>query len=125
MWYVVVDAAAGNPKEEDEIWTVSQEKNKPGWYTDGGYPGYGLTKAQATTLADAANQAEELKIYDIQEDEFRQVTREDLKRMALVTQAYGRLRADLSELLRQNLALAQGKEASEDLPQEDPEEGEY
>lgn len=55
MWYVVGDAFADDKNEA--YWTLSQNPNKPGWETDSAQPGYGLTYAQAKTLADAANKA--------------------------------------------------------------------
>lgn len=47
-----------NPKDckEDRIWTVSTSPDGPGWETDCGCPGYGLTYAHAKFLADAANE---------------------------------------------------------------------
>lgn len=41
---------------EGQIWTVSSDPNEPGWNTDGGYSGYGLTKQRAQFLCDAANE---------------------------------------------------------------------
>lgn len=32
-------------------WTVSTRADRPGWQHDGGYPGYGLTEANARLLA--------------------------------------------------------------------------
>ena len=37
-------------------WTVSTDPTWPGWDTDDGCIGYGLTEAQAQFLADAANE---------------------------------------------------------------------
>jgi len=54
-WHVV----AYDPEEarpEEAVWTVSLNAGMPGWETDCGYPGYGLTYAQAKELADAANE---------------------------------------------------------------------
>jgi hypothetical protein len=42
---------------EEEVWTVSRSTT-PGWDTDSGCGGYGLTKAEAQFLADAANEKE-------------------------------------------------------------------
>lgn len=59
-WYVVAGGyyyADEHPAPEDEIWTVSREPDRAGWNTEGGHAGYGLTKAQADELADAANSA--------------------------------------------------------------------
>jgi hypothetical protein len=61
MWYVATEAdlskydADENP-DNDTIWTVSEDPERAGWNTDSGYHGYGLTKAQAQFLADAANE---------------------------------------------------------------------
>lgn len=54
MWYVVAQWP-DMTDPEDTVWTVSRDPNVPGWNTDGGYPGYGLTKADAEELAQAAN----------------------------------------------------------------------
>jgi hypothetical protein len=43
-------------RDDEKVFTVSTDPNKPGWETDGGYDGYGLTKAQAQFLVDAANE---------------------------------------------------------------------
>lgn len=47
-------AVAFDPESDEEVWTVSKT-DKPGWNTDCGYSGYGLTKADAEELAEAAN----------------------------------------------------------------------
>lgn len=54
-WYVVQCEYASDTSKACRNWTVSRDPNKPGWETDCGYPGYGLTYAQAKELADAAN----------------------------------------------------------------------
>jgi len=58
-WYVVRDEDCSydidDPKPE--VWTLSLDPKEPGWDTDSGYPGYGLTKALAEELANAANAA--------------------------------------------------------------------
>lgn len=49
-----------------------------------------------------------LKIYDVRNDETREVTQEDIDRLAAVSQAYGRLRttmADAHAVLMQQLDL--------------------
>ena len=55
MWYVVIDRDASYTGPDDRVWTVSKDPNKPGWETDCGYQGYGLTKADAEFLVSAAN----------------------------------------------------------------------
>lgn len=57
-WYVVCDESAFEPADDERLWTLSRDPTKTGWNTDGGYPGYGLTKADAQKLADAANKGE-------------------------------------------------------------------
>ena len=62
-WYVVSEDRSwtGDTVEElaqETIWTVSRQPDECGWQTDGGCHGYGLTKADAQFLADAANRAE-------------------------------------------------------------------
>jgi hypothetical protein len=52
-WYVVACDPDADP--EEKVWTVSPWADDTGWETDGGFPGYGLKKAQAQELADAAN----------------------------------------------------------------------
>lgn len=61
MWYVVTEAHLSSRDPDDQadglkIWTVSEDPERAGWNTDSGYPGYGLTKAQAQFLVDAANE---------------------------------------------------------------------
>jgi len=41
---------------EDAIWTVSTDPLRPGWETDSATDGYGLHKAEAQFLCDAANE---------------------------------------------------------------------
>lgn len=43
------------PPEKERVWTVSRDPEKPGWNTDGGYEGYGLTRKEAEYLCNAAN----------------------------------------------------------------------
>lgn len=43
-------------RDDEKVFTVSTDPNTPGWQTDGGYDGYGLTKSQAQFLVDAANE---------------------------------------------------------------------
>lgn len=52
-WYAVADKD-GNP--DKAIWTLSTDPNELGWETDSGFPGYGLFKAEAEFLAQAANE---------------------------------------------------------------------
>jgi hypothetical protein len=40
---------------------LSRDPNTTGWNTDSGHPGYGLTKADAEELANAANEIERLR----------------------------------------------------------------
>ncbi len=54
-WYVIAEYRHLPVKDDDTVWTVSEDQTKPGWETDGGYTGYGLTKAKAQHLATAAN----------------------------------------------------------------------
>jgi hypothetical protein len=60
-WYVVVDSWAREENYDNAIWTVSDKPDEPGWETDSGYPSYGLLKAEAEELANAANEAPELR----------------------------------------------------------------
>jgi hypothetical protein len=60
-WYVVCDMTHMIEGDEDlnnphlRIWTVSQNPDIPGWNTDGGHHGYGLSQSEAHTLAGSAN----------------------------------------------------------------------
>ena len=54
-WYVVVDPDATDPAPDEKIWTISKNPGEPGWNTDSGFRGYGLTKADAEVLVAAAN----------------------------------------------------------------------
>ncbi len=60
-WYVVADTTDETEKErwvkERDVWTLSHDPRKPGWSTDSGCSGYGLSFEDATELADAANAA--------------------------------------------------------------------
>ena len=62
IWYAVCDENCSYDKGDERnmanVWTVSRDQFKPGWCTDSGFPGYGLTRADAEFLAAAANQAE-------------------------------------------------------------------
>jgi hypothetical protein len=61
-WYVTIDKQSSYIDEPDEwVWTVSRDPNHTGWCTDSGYSGYGLTKADAEELANAANEIERLR----------------------------------------------------------------
>lgn len=53
-WFVVCDKDS-DQDPEGRIWTVSHSANEPGWNTDSGFPGYGLTKKEADELAFGAN----------------------------------------------------------------------
>lgn len=50
-----VDGALQEWTEDRATWTVSRHPEAPGWNTDGGYPGYGIDKADAEFFAFAAN----------------------------------------------------------------------
>ena len=56
MWYVVSCTDWGPSLPEERVWTLSRCLDKPGWNTDGGCDGYGLTKSDADFLAAAANE---------------------------------------------------------------------
>ena len=61
-WYVTIDKQSSYIDEPDEcVWTVSRDPNTTGWCTDSGYSGYGLTKADAEELANAANEIERMR----------------------------------------------------------------
>jgi hypothetical protein len=58
-YHVVCDKSDNSALEtydNEAIWTISRDPNKPGWRTDGAYPGYGLTLAEAEWLVAAANE---------------------------------------------------------------------
>ena len=61
MWYVVVDPNCFYPNPNELVWTISRDPNETGWETDCGHNGYGLTKADAEELANAANEIERLR----------------------------------------------------------------
>jgi len=54
MWFATCDEWSSKDPEA-QIWTLSEDPAKTGWETDNGFPGYGLTKAKAELLANAAN----------------------------------------------------------------------
>lgn len=56
-WHVVCSDYATTPAKRERIWTISRKAKTPGWETDAGFSGYGLTWKHATELADAANAA--------------------------------------------------------------------
>ena len=64
-WYAVCDEDCsydeGAERDREKVWTVSTDPKEPGWNTDSGYPGYGLTRDIAEFLAKAANEAKERK----------------------------------------------------------------
>lgn len=43
---------------EERVWTLTRRPGVSGWNTDGGFDGYGLTRATAEWLARVANEAE-------------------------------------------------------------------
>jgi len=53
-WFVV-PGAEDRTDPNAATWTISHWPDQPGWNTDLGHEGYGLTKAQAEELANAAN----------------------------------------------------------------------
>jgi hypothetical protein len=65
-WYAVCDEGCsyskGSERDEAEIWTVSADPEAPGWSTDSGSPGYGLTRADAEFIVAAANEAEKRSV---------------------------------------------------------------
>jgi hypothetical protein len=57
-WYVTcfaTECGGSLPTKRERVWTLSRHPKKAGWNTDADYGGYGLTFAQATELARAAN----------------------------------------------------------------------
>jgi hypothetical protein len=61
-WYVTIDKHSSHIDDPDEcVWTVSRDLGCTGWNTDSGHSGYGLTKADAEELANAANEIERLR----------------------------------------------------------------
>lgn len=52
-----IPGAEDRTDPDEQTWTISRG-DRPGWCTDGGYDGYGLTKAEAEFLATAANEKE-------------------------------------------------------------------
>ena len=47
--YVTANQADADP--EETVWTLSADPREDGWNTDGGYGGYGLTRALADEIA--------------------------------------------------------------------------
>jgi hypothetical protein len=61
-WYVTADKHSSHLDDPDErVWTLSRNQSTTGWNTDSGHPGYGLTKADAEELANAANEVERMQ----------------------------------------------------------------
>lgn len=61
-WYVTIDKQSSYIDDLGEcVWTVSRDPNATGWCTDSGHPGYGLTRADAEELANAANEIDRLR----------------------------------------------------------------
>jgi hypothetical protein len=58
-WYVVSERDSDSNDDQntsgDLVWTLSRDPRTPGWNTDSGFPGYGLSKTDADELARAAN----------------------------------------------------------------------
>ena len=56
-WYAVCDSLCtydeGSERDAAKVWTVSRDPHVPGWETDAGCPGYGLTRKDAEFLARA------------------------------------------------------------------------
>ncbi len=65
-WYVVRESSCSSDidDEDEKVWTLSHDPNEPGWNTDSGYGGYGLTYKLARELADAANAAWKGRSFD-------------------------------------------------------------
>ena len=62
-WYATVDSSCCYPDDPDaRVWTVSRDPHATGWRTDSGHDGYGLTKAEAEELANAANAGHRAKM---------------------------------------------------------------
>tara|TARA_R110000822_G_scaffold117943_3_gene250495 strand:- start:655 stop:945 length:291 start_codon:yes stop_codon:yes gene_type:complete len=60
-WYVTVDKYCSYPDENSAVWTLSRDPDVTGWETDSGFSGYGMLKADAEELANAADRIEELE----------------------------------------------------------------
>lgn len=52
--------ADGSLSAREETWTVSTDPKAPGWNTDGGHPGYGISKADAELIAFLRTHAQEI-----------------------------------------------------------------
>lgn len=57
-WYVVCGYPDRTQFEDDTIWTISNDLETAGWNTDCACTGYGLTRADAEFLVEAANYRE-------------------------------------------------------------------
>lgn len=57
-WYAVRDDFDREADPTRQIWTVGKNPKRVAWDTDSGCDGYGLTKAEAEFLAQAANEKE-------------------------------------------------------------------
>ena len=57
-WFATRDRYTND--ERDNVWTVSPDPNETGWETDSGFPGYGLSKADAEYICRAVNSHEGL-----------------------------------------------------------------
>ena len=60
-WYVTVDKYCSYPDENSAVWTLSRDPDDTGWETDSGCSGYGMMKADAEELANAADRIEQLE----------------------------------------------------------------
>ena len=67
-WHVVCDFETRDPWKEEEpphaddpIWTISRDPKETGWENDSDCTGYGLKKADAEELANAANERDALR----------------------------------------------------------------
>jgi hypothetical protein len=49
------------PNEDDARWTVSTDPDYGGWCSDGGYPGYGVSEANARLMAAAPDLLQALR----------------------------------------------------------------
>lgn len=55
-WYIHTEFYPPDICAESDVWSVTKVDGEPGWNTNGGEIGSGLTKADAQFLADAANE---------------------------------------------------------------------
>ena len=60
-WYAVTwrDGLHRVYEADDKVWTISEDPENPGWETDGGCYGYGITRALAERIARLLNEDDE------------------------------------------------------------------